>query len=275
MDLRPDHRWLRAFGPVFVALILGVAVGAVPGQVQDAKQRELLTTAAQAEEQLVAMRLDLARTALEEARRKFEVGLLTRTSLVAAESALRGMESRLAKIRLDTEEIQATSRAPRDEISAPLVGSRDFVTERLRGDLRAAEQRLSLAEAATLEARRRYEVGTASPLALREAETDVTRAKSDLQRLAAKLALRKQFVAGGVEVADVERRMQRLELQHDADIAETLLKLAQDRLANLQKKYEIGTADQIELKRAELDVLERRAELASIGKRLKMLEAAK
>jgi len=69
--------------------------------------------------------------------------------------------------------------------------------------------------------------------------------------------------------------MQRLELQHDADVAQTLLKLAEDRLANLRTKYEVGTADQIEVKRAELDVLERRLEVASIGKRLKMLEVAK
>jgi len=263
---------VRTLLPIAIALLLGVAVGAMPGRIQEAKDRKSLAALAKMEEQLAAMRLELARSAYEEAKRKFEVGVLGKTSLVAAEAELRAMEAKLARIRVNEEEIQATAAPPRDEISAPVVGSRDFVSERLRLDLMAAQQRLSSVEAAAGEAQRRVDVGTASRVALLEAQAELSRAESDLRRIASALDLRKEVISRSIPPADAERRLQRLELMSEADVARTLHQLAEERVSNLRRMYEIGRADQLELKRAEVEVLERRAEMEAIARRLQLLD---
>jgi len=160
---------------------------------------------------------------------------------------------------------------PRDEISASVVGSRDFVGERLRLDLIAAQQRLSSVEAAAGTAQRRVEVGTASRVALLEGQAELSRAKS-VAASASALDLRKEVISRSIPPADAERRLQRLELMSEADVARTLHQLAEERVANLRRLHEIGRADQLELKRAEVEVLERRAEMEAIARRLQLLD---
>jgi outer membrane protein TolC len=234
-----------------------------------------LTDAGRAEEHMAPMRHDLAKSAFEEAKKKFEVGMMTRTSLLGAESDLRTTEANLARVRLNLEEIQASSAAPRDEISAPLVGSRDFVSERLRLDILAAQQRLTALQQQLQETQMRVEVGTAGPVALLEVQSEVVRANADFLGLAMKLDLRKRFLTEHLEVPDIERQVQRADLMRDADVAKQRLALAKERLANVHRMFEIGQADQIEVKRAELDVLERQADTQLIAKRLQLLDATK
>jgi outer membrane protein TolC len=270
----PDTRRFRTPALVLTAFLVGAAAVSVPAQVEEAKQREALTAASRVEEQLAATRLDLARAALDEARRKFEVGVMPRTSLAAAEAEVQAMESSLARIRLNQEEIRATAAPPRDEITAPLVGSRDFVSDRLQLDLRAAQQRLSSLEAGAAEIERRFEVGTASPLAVLEAQTEVAHARGNLQVLSGRLGLRRDFLKQALAAADAERRLQRLELVQQADTARRLLDLAKKRVEQLRSRFEVGQAERLDVMRAEVELLERETELQMLSRRLEQLGAS-
>jgi hypothetical protein len=265
---------LRMAATVVVALGLGAAAGAAPARVQDARQRDELLEAVRAEMQLAAMRLDLARAAFEDARRKFDVGAIGRESLAAAEADLRAMETQWARIGLNEQEIRATAAPPRDEITAPAVGERDFMSERLRLDLAAAQQRLSAAERIAAELERRQRLGAVPRLALLDAQIELERAKGELGMLAARLSVRQDFLAKRLPIADVERRVQREELQHEASLAQHLHALAQERLENLRELNAAGIVEPLEVKRAEVDVLERAMELERIMRQLKMLESA-
>ncbi len=123
-----------------VALFIGGIAVAASGELQESKQRDLLMATANQEEALVRMRVELARADLQETQRRFEVGTSDRQTLQAAQRQLRAMEMELQRIRLDMEEIQQTSAAPRNDLQAPLVGKRDFVRERLRLQLDTAER---------------------------------------------------------------------------------------------------------------------------------------
>ena len=76
------------------------------------------------------------------------------------------------RARYNIEEITATSQPPRDELSAPLVGGRDFVKDRIMLDLAAAQERLTTAEKVYSETERRARVGAAFP---RREVTDMSR----------------------------------------------------------------------------------------------------
>lgn len=266
---------LRSAALLVAALSLGAAAGAAPAQVQDARQREQLTAVAQAEYQVLLMRYDLARVAFAEARARFDTGVIGRESLAAAEAELRSMETRVARIRLNLEEIRAAAAQPRDEISAPRVGDRDFVSERLRLDLAGAQQLLTSAELAVDEAERRHRVGATSGLALQEPQIALAHARSEMQRLAGMLDLREAFLEENLAVADVERRVQRHELVVEAERVRILHGIAVDRLANLRERQAVGAAEQLEVMRANVQVMERQMEMLQIARQLEMLDAAR
>lgn len=266
---------LRTAAILVAALALGAAAGAAPAQVQDGRQREQLTSVAQAEQQVLIMRHELARVAYAEAHARFQTGVIGRESLAAAEAELRAMESRVARNRIDLEEIRATAAPPRDEISAPLVGDRDFVTDRLRLDLHGAQRQLTAAELAMGEAERRHRVGAATRAALLEPQIAHARAKSEMQRLAGMLSLRQTFIEQNLPVAEVERRVQRHELIVEAELARVLHDFAVDRLAFLREQHALGHAVALEVLRAEVEVMERAMEKLQIARRLEMLDAAR
>src|SRR5688500_7516131 len=91
-----------------------------------------------------------------------------RWTLRALAGASRG--TRAARAQLNSEEIEASSQPPRDDLNAPLVGGRDFVTERIRLDLANAQHWLVVAERALATADRRVRVGAVSDLARAEAQ---------------------------------------------------------------------------------------------------------
>lgn len=268
------HR-VRRVATVLAAIAFGVLAGAAPTQVQDARQREQLITAIQAELQLAGMRLDLARTEFQDAQTKFEVGLIGAATLAAAEVELREMELAVARLRLNQEEVRATAAPPSDDLSAPVVGSRDFVSERLKLDLAQAQQRLTSLERTLEEVQRRERTGAASKLSLLEVEAQTTQAKRDLQLLAAKFNMRRDFLERDLSAQQVEHDLQRLELQIQAAAAREMQELSQQRLTNLRRLQEVGGVDQLEVKRAELEFLERQMELQRVMQQLQRLNDAR
>src|SRR5690606_37358339 len=129
----------------------GALGGVASGQVQDARQRDHLLPAVEAEVQLAAMRLQLAQAQFETVRDRFDVGAATRATLAEAEAELVRMRAALQRSRLNLEEVRASAAPPRDDVAAPLVGERDFAGERLNLRLLAAQRRLATVEAAVAE----------------------------------------------------------------------------------------------------------------------------
>ena len=175
-----------------LAITMGAMAAALPAQVRNDRQRDTLLAAKQAELQLAATRLQIARSELENVRRRADVGLVGRESLAAAEAELQRMTSQLSRVRLDLQEIRASAKAPRDDLPAPLVDGQDFVRARLEQALRAAQKQLSAAETETAEVKRRALVGAAPHLRLLEAQAELARQQAEMQRVAGEIELRKR-----------------------------------------------------------------------------------
>jgi hypothetical protein len=266
-------RRLRVAAMVAIALAAGGAAGVASGRVQDAKQRDQLVEAAKSEESLAALRLDLARTEFQETRKKFEIGVVGRETLLEAERQMKAMEAALARIKLNIEEIIATSAPPRDDLDAPLAGQRDFVRDRLRLELDRAQQALAAAEQTLSQAAARVEIGAASRLAEIHAKEELAAALAQMKLLKSKLELRQQLVTGAIETKQLLQTIRRMELETTRDQAMQELAGARARLQELQRRVEAGTADQLELKRAEVELLERELKLKHLAQELEKLRA--
>jgi outer membrane protein TolC len=187
----------------------GAAAGAAPAWVQEARQRSDLLVAQQAELRIAQMRLEVASAALADARQRYDLGVAGREALAAAEMEVALMQAKLRRIAINIEEVEASGIPPLDDISAPLVDDRDFVTERLRLDLVKAQQRLVAAEQTFGEVERRHRLGSGvSSVALAEADVALQQARSELAMLAETLDLREQVLQQRLSAAESQRRLQ-------------------------------------------------------------------
>jgi hypothetical protein len=221
----------------------------------------------------MALRLDLARAQFDDASRKAKVGALDAGAVELAQSELRSVETRAMRAQLNIKEIEASSQAPRDDLNAPLVGGRDFVTERIRLDLVAAQLRLVAAEHALELADRRVRTGAAPEIARVEAQLDVTRANAGLGVLAERLTLRREFIEKATAAEELARRLETARLRGDLQVAQQSLELSKARVANIDRQRAAGAATELDALRAQVETMERELELSLLAAQLKRVSA--
>jgi hypothetical protein len=267
-------RRYRGLAVVVASLAIGTSAGLASAQIRESAQRDSLLDAANADLALVAMRLELARAQVADVTAKVKVGALSSASAAAAQAELRRMEAMAMRATLNVAEIRATAQAPRDDLNAPLVNGRDFVTERLQLDLFTAQRGLTAAEETQAEVQRRVRVGAETELAVLDADLDLVRSRAALGVLAERRRLRKRFVEQGTPGDELARRMQQSQVRFDAMVAQEAVRVARARLAQVTKQRAVGMASELDQLRAELVVKERETELILLGRQLREMARA-
>lgn len=265
-------RQMRGIALVLVGLVMGFTTEFASGQVQDAQARNRLLQAATESRHLMAMRLDLAEEALRDAQRRYDVGVIGRESLLAAESEVRAMRMRFMRVESEIAEIRASSAPARDELWAPLVGGRDFVSDRLKLDASTQQDRLTTAERRLEELQRGRRLGAVSEGAVLEAEVEVAEARRELELAATKLQLRERFLAEKLTPDEVARRYQEIELMTEAKLAMSKLRNVEQRLAVARERARVGAEGELAVKRAEVEVLELQLRVRAIQQQLEKLK---
>jgi hypothetical protein len=259
-------------GILTIGLLLGVGTQLAFAQVRDARQRSELERAMEVDRNVAALRLAVARADHERARAGFESGSLSRQSLLEAASELRTVEMSIARIDLNLAETRASAAPPRDELWAPLVDGRDFVRDRLRISAMASQRRLTAAEALAAEAERGARVGVVTQSALLDAQAEAAQAKREFQLLAQKLILREQFLKDRLTPQQVASRALHFELVADVQRAQQQHRLVTERLALVRDRFRSGTATELDMRRAEVELLERAVELNRLLTQLRRAE---
>lgn len=267
---RRRDRW-RTVLLLAMGLFLGVGGQMASAQVQESRERSELERAKASEREIAMLRLSMARLAVERAKRAFDIGAGTREALRDAESEARAMEVAAARIDLDIQEIRATASAPRDELWAPARAERDYVRERLQMEAYVAQQRLATMEVLAAEAQRRFNIGAIAHAGVSDANVDVARAKMDFQFLAKKLMLRDRFLKEGLTPERITYELQKTELMLGAEHAQARLQAAQESERLARSRTNVGVMDELDLKRAEIRVLEAKVELQRLLERHRAL----
>jgi len=274
----PVSRRLPPLG-LALALVAAVALGAAGATAQggllESRERDALVEAVRSEQALARMRLELARAGYQEAKVKVEIGAASRSTLQEAERQLQAMESATKKLALDLEEIHATSKAARDDLQAPLVGRRDFVSERLALDLASVQNELVAAEREMANTRQRFSVGLVSQVALRQAETDVAQAHARMQQIQETLEVRRRAVAGELKGDEIATVLRRVELTLQRARAQRELELARMRIDEVRRLAAVGQVSNLEVKRAEVELLELEVEIKKLEIELGKLNATR
>ena len=262
---------LRLTAVLLATLAAGTTAGLASAQVRQGAQRDSLLETALSDLQLVVMRLEMTRKLMEDVKARLTAGVVGPSALADAESDLRKMEALGLRAKLNVDEIRASALPARDELNAPLVGCRDFVTERLQLDLFLGQQRLTAAEQAQAEAERQSRIGTVSEFALLEAGLKVIQERAALGTLAERRKLRKEFVDQGTSGEQLNRRFQQVQVRNEAYVAQETVNVLRRRLDAVRKQHGVGTASELDLLRAEYELKEKEFELQLLARQLREL----
>lgn len=265
-----------ALALVVVSMGIGGGVVVAAYQVQSAAQRDLLLSTFEQRTQLASDRLALAQQQMKDAELRVSIGTAGQESLLDARLKLTRAQADLQSIRLQVEEVRSTGEEPRDQISAPLVSGRDFVSERLKVELTVPQAALQ-AEAAQLKAvERRVAVGLAEAADLDAARARVAEIQAAIEGFQRKIAIRQQFLAGQTDAttADLQELLSEAEQGRKALLPK--VEVARQDVARARSRFERGLVPQVEVKQAELRLMElqleltrREVDLANLQKRLK------
>jgi hypothetical protein len=181
------------------------------------------------------------------------------------------MEAQSARVKLNIDEIRASALPPRDDLNAPLVESRDFVTDRMNLDLFTAQQRMTAAEQALAQAEDRWRVGSVPEMTVQDARLELTKARAALGTLAERRKLRKEFVEQGTDVEQLNRRFQQAQARFDAMVVQEAVKVMLERVKLLRERRAVGEASELDVLRAEIELKEREAELLLLARQLRGL----
>ena len=270
----PVRRVRFGLHTVMIALVsvaLGAAAAVGSAQVAENRERAVLLETARNEIAIANLRISAARARFEHMREQFDRGAIGRESLYKAEAELRDVEAQLTRLQLNATEIQATGAPARDEITAPAVNGRDFVTERLQLNASLIQEQLAAAERLVADAERRVAVGAIHRLALDEAQLEVMRIEAEMSLLVRTLEMRKLFLQGKMEPASVNTELTKVKLTRELEVMQRQIDLSRSRLELLEQRHRVGQVNEVEVLRARLELQERELLLQSLRNRLHML----
>jgi outer membrane protein TolC len=179
----------------------------------------------------------------------------------------------LQRIRLNVEEVEASGQPVQDDVTSPRIGGRDFVSERLELDRRAAALEAEAASTLLRDVRRRQDVGLAGEVDVLQVEAEAARAVNVLQAVQETLALRGRFLEGGLTVEEATRQRMLLLARSELRSAEQALVVETTRHDRLESQFELGLVREVDLLEARLAMLSTRQDVTTLRNRIQMLES--
>ncbi len=269
---RLSHR-LRSVAVVVACLAVGFAANLAHAQVQVTTRRDSLLASAQADLQLLQMRLDLAQREAEAARKKAAVGVVMPSDVERAEAAAQSLDARVKAEELNIAEIEQTKLPPRDDLNSPLVDGRDFVSQRLQLQLMTAQRQLQAAENALADAQRKSNVGLGSQVTEDEQRVRVAQARAAMADAASQLALRKQFLAQKTSVDVLSRELERSRLDQELEVTRLQVELARTRVAAAERQQKAGAADDLDVMKAQVELKQSQLQLQRLAAQLRQVQS--
>lgn len=239
-----------------VSMGAGGAVVAAAYEVQSSQGRDQLTSAYTQRAELARQRLELATSEQKAAEARFNVGLSDVRTVLEKGVAVVTAQAQLAIVQLQLEEIRLSGREPREELSAPKVSGRDFVTERLRIDLSVPEKTLEVGKKVAQDVAVRVEIGTQAPTDLEQARTFVLGVESSISALQRKLDIRQQFLSGKMDATETELRRLEADALHQMTSLAPQIALAAKEETRLSQRAKVGLAQPVEVIEAKLHRME-------------------
>ncbi|MGB0716619.1 MAG: hypothetical protein ACPGXK_12110 [Phycisphaerae bacterium] len=229
---------------------------------------------ARAEAQLAIATTKLNPLVAEYATMKDRVsqGMAPEHGLKELQIAIQQATSNVDQRELELIETRLTGLEPNNNLSAPLVAGRDFVTERLNAQRETRRLRVEVSETEIRRLQGLMDDGLISESQLRSSKTALIIAAEELDQLQDRISLRASFASASLTAPEVELMDMRLTAQVSRSRAlhqVTELTVQRERLTELVER---GLASSSQLRDADAALLEASAEIEIADLELRILE---
>ncbi len=241
---------------VIVSMALGGGMVAAAYQAQSAGEKGALVDLYAQRVKLAERQAELAQQRLSTTEQRVAVGGETQTALEDVRAQAQAAAGELRTVTLQLEEVRASGREPQDSLSAPRVGSRDFVTERLRVQLDTSAAAARAGELGLKFARVRMNNGLANNVEVQTAGARFFGVQAALTALQKKMQIRETFLAGRASAALTDLRGLEVDAEQRRTTLTREIELATDVIRDLKARVEIGTMAPIDVAQAEVRLRE-------------------
>jgi len=264
--------WVAAACMVGV-LMTGVAVIKAADYIQDSWRRKIEIARAETEIKLIKARLESASEMESRAKMRFSNGLIREEEYRMIQIAVERAELDLKKSLLNLDEVKASGEIPRNELYAPLVGGRDFVSERLKIEIEMIELDSEQFKSRVERFKQLVENGLVRGDELSQIQAEIASRKVMIDKIQKRLDLRKRFVDGEITAQEVEIKDRMTVAERNLHLAQSKVDSLKERLKRLktlearrmispmevkQLQYALDAAQaELELATLEMDVLEK------------------
>ncbi len=240
---------------VLVSALMGAGGVVVKDEVQESRAQQVLMARVDAELRLASLELDFLARQLQEMERQFRAGLVGEDPLLSARAEVYQAEGRVSRLQLDLEEIQLTGKGPEDQVSAPQINGRDFVSERLALEEYAALERVRLAQLRLGRVQDLERVGAVPIAEVTQGVLALQEAESRLSRIHQRLGLRQRFLEGGVSGEEAERELEVTDTEAEVELLQMAVQDAGVRYQEASDRAALGVISDSELGQARLHLM--------------------
>lgn len=237
---RPAVRVLKLGGLMLGCVALGAVAMGFSQQLGESWRKELLETRLGVQVELANQRVAMQREALGLTREQVEQGVRDERDLAYLELQIAETQAEATIKELELEEVQRSGKEPQDALSAPLLGGRDFVSERIEARLEVARRHLEVVRRDLELARQRAEAGVVSDEEVRARALVTRQAELRLESLERQLILRRAYLDKEITAVEVELRVLEAETQNRLALLDGQRAHFQRELERYQAAFDVG-----------------------------------
>jgi multidrug resistance efflux pump len=154
-----------------------------------------------------------------------------------------------------------TGTAPSDELYAPKVRGRDFVSERMNIDIMEIELDIELLRTHAERIKQLVEKNMIQKTELDYIQRELTDRQQMIDKIRERIDLRRRFTAGEITAHEIEIKGRITIAEKNLHLAQSKVDILENQLMRLSELESQGTIDQIEIRQLEYALDAARAEL--------------
>ena len=195
---------LKMVSIIVLSVLFGFFSSLTAAHIKDTSQRQLLLTKQEIRIQQQEHHYKLWQLRHRDIMKKVNSGLLPPERVRTVEHDLFQSEVALKRLKLDYEEIQLSSYPPLNDLSAPLIGGRDFVTERLHLQRLEIQENVQDLEHNLAEVQEKSDAKLKDPSETENLRINLATTRLALEDLDRKIDLRNRFNEGSISAKQAD-----------------------------------------------------------------------
>jgi len=254
-------------------LLMGVAATKAADLIKDSWRKKIEVARLETEVKIKKAFMEFKQLRAGQAEEKYKLGLIEEDGVHGNRLAVGRAEFDLAKSLLDLEEAKISGEAPRDEIYAPLVGGRDFISERLEIDKKILEADIDLRRTRIeRHLKARVDLGLIPKSELDGFQAALAVQEGGIGDIEKRLTLRRGFLSGEISAEEMEIQDRMTAAGKDLREARSTVDTMKARLDDLRAKEAAGLISEEELRGTQMALDAAQAQLSLAIEEIEILK---